>query len=196
MIDSDLLAPGEVGLSRGAAQALAANEESLLKISHAPTLDSDSALRAKIYGHRLGALEYKSIMADVSRGHYSDIHLAAFLSACAGGRMDLQETIDLTRAMVEVGETIDWGRTPIADKHCVGGLPGNRTTPIVVAIIAAAGGRAVAEPGRRHTDPGRTAAGSGQRCPAGCLRTIEENRRGCDARRTGHPRRADGQGAQ
>lgn len=157
VIDSDLLAPGEVGLSRGAAQALAANEESLLKISHAPTLDSDSALRAKIYGHRLGALEYKSIMADVSRGHYSDIHLAAFLSACAGGRMDLQETIDLTRAMVEVGETIDWGRTPIADKHCVGGLPGNRTTPIVVAIIAAAGLTMPKTSSRAITSPAGTA---------------------------------------
>ncbi len=157
VIDSDLLAPGEVGLSRGAAQALAANEASLLKISHAPTLDSESALRAKIYGHRLGASEYKSIMADVSRGHYSDIHLAAFLSACAGGRMDLQETIDLTRAMVEVGDTIDWGRTPIADKHCVGGLPGNRTTPIVVAIIAAAGLTMPKTSSRAITSPAGTA---------------------------------------
>ncbi len=157
VIDSDLLMPGDVGLSRGAAQALTADEQSLLKISHAPTLDSESALRAKIYGHRLGAPEYKSIISDVSRGHYSDIHLAAFLSACAGGRMDLQETIDLTRAMVEVGEKIDWGRTPIADKHCVGGLPGNRTTPIVVAIIAAAGLTMPKTSSRAITSPAGTA---------------------------------------
>lgn len=71
--------------------------------------------------------------------------------------MDLQETIDLTRAMVEVGETIDWGRTPIADKHCVGGLPGNRTTPIVVAIIAAAGLTMPKTSSRAITSPAGTA---------------------------------------
>ena len=36
-------------------------------------------------------------------------------------------------------EGIDWAGGPVLDKHCVGGLPGNRTTPIVVAIVAAAG---------------------------------------------------------
>ena len=31
------------------------------------------------------------------------------------------------------------GRIKVLDKHCVGGLPGNRTTPVVVAIVAANG---------------------------------------------------------
>lgn len=157
VIDSDLLSPGEASLSRGAARALGAEAGCPLAITHAPTLDSASALRAKIYGHRLNAAEYRSIMGDVSAGHYSDIHLAAFLSACAGGRMDLQETIDLTRSMVEVGERIDWGRAPIADKHCVGGLPGNRTTPIVVAIAVAAGLTMPKTSSRAITSPAGTA---------------------------------------
>lgn len=157
VIDSDLLLPGEVGLSRGAAQTLAADEQSQLQVSHAPTLESYSALRSKIYGHRLDASAYRSIITDVSAGHYSDMHLAAFLSACAGGRMDLQEVIDLTLAMVEAGTQIDWGRTPIADKHCVGGLPGNRTTPIVVAIVAAAGLTMPKTSSRAITSPAGTA---------------------------------------
>jgi len=53
--------------------------------------------------------------------------------------MSLRETVDLTRAMVRSGERLCWDREVVADKHCVGGLPGNRTTPIVVAIAAAAG---------------------------------------------------------
>ena len=71
--------------------------------------------------------------------------------------MDLQETIDLTRAMVGAGERIDWGRAPIADKHCVGGLPGNRTTPIVVAIAAAAGLTMPKTSSRAITSPAGTA---------------------------------------
>lgn len=130
VVDSELLAPGEASLSASAWPALgAAPGEAVTVVVHAPTLDSLSAMRAKIYGHRLEAGAFAAIIGDVAAGRYSDLHIAAFLSACAGGRMDLQETIDLTRAMVDVGERIDWRRTPIADKHCVGGLPGNRTTP-------------------------------------------------------------------
>ncbi|CAM5536204.1 hypothetical protein [Rhodanobacter lindaniclasticus] len=43
--------------------------------------------------------------------------------------------------MIAVGQRLDWGDGPALDKHCVGGLPGNRTTPIVVAIVAALGYR-------------------------------------------------------
>ncbi|MDP3413405.1 MAG: thymidine phosphorylase family protein, partial [Polaromonas sp.] len=157
VVDSDLLAEGEVSLSTSAWKALNAILGDIVGVAHAPTLDSLSAMRAKIYGHRLDAPALKAIVTDVAAGRYSDMHIAAFLSACAGGRMDLQETIDLTRAMVDVGERIDWGRTPIADKHCIGGLPGNRTTPIVVAIAAAAGLTMPKTSSRAITSPAGTA---------------------------------------
>lgn len=157
VVDGELLQHGQASLSRGAARALDAHERDPLIVTHAPALDSFSALRSKIYGHRLSAVNYRSIVDDISGGYYSDIHLAAFLIACAGGRMDLQETIGLTQAMVDVGERIDWGRTPIADKHCVGGLPGNRTTPIVVAIVVAAGLTMPKTSSRAITSPAGTA---------------------------------------
>ncbi len=125
--------------------------------AHAPALDSLSVVRSKIYGHRLDAPALRSIISDVAQGHYSDVQIAAFLSASAGGRMDLQETIDLTQAMVDAGERIAWGRSPIADKHGVGGLPGNRTTPIVVAICAAAGLTMPKTSSRAITSPAGTA---------------------------------------
>ena len=157
VVHSDLLAPGEASLSTSAWQALAATTGDPINVAHAPTLDSLSAMRAKIYGHRLDAPALDAIIGDVAAGRYSDLHIAAFVSACAGGRMDLQETIDLTRAMVKVGDRIDWGRSPIVDKHCVGGLPGNRTTPIVVAIVAAAGLTMPKTSSRAITSPAGTA---------------------------------------
>ncbi len=157
VIDSELLAHDEASLSTGAWRALHAAAGDPVTVEHAPTLDSLGAVRAKIYGHRLDAAALKEIIADVAQGHYADLHIAAFLSACAGGRMDLQETVDLTRAMVEAGERVAWGRSPIADKHCVGGLPGNRTTPIVVAIAAAAGLTMPKTSSRAITSPAGTA---------------------------------------
>jgi len=65
--------------------------------------------------------------------------------------------IRLTRAMVTTGSRLDWGDQPIADKHCIGGLPGNRTTPIVVAIAAACGLTIPKTSSRAITSPAGTA---------------------------------------
>jgi thymidine phosphorylase len=157
VVHSNLLAVDQASLSTSAWRALAAAPGDTITIAHAPTLDSLSAMRSKIYGHRLDAQALDAIIGDVAAGHYSDLHIAAFVSACAGGRMDLQETIDLTGSMVRAGERIAWGRSPIADKHCVGGLPGNRTTPIVVAIVAAAGVTIPKTSSRSITSPAGTA---------------------------------------
>jgi thymidine phosphorylase len=157
VVHSNLLAINEASLSTSAWRALSASTGDTITVEHAPTLDSLSAIRSKIYGHRLDARALDAIVGDVAAGHYSDLHIAAFLSACAGGRMDLQETIDLTNSMVKVGERLAWGHLPIADKHCVGGLPGNRTTPIVVAIVAAAGLTIPKTSSRSITSPAGTA---------------------------------------
>lgn len=157
VVDPPLLELGEAGLSNSAWHALAPAKGDRITVSHAPTLDSMSQVRAKIYGHRLDAPALDSIIRDVASGRYPGTHIAAFLSACAGGRMDMHETIDLTRAMVATGEKLDWGHSPIADKHCVGGLPGNRTTPIVVSIIAAAGLTMPKTSSRAITSPAGTA---------------------------------------
>ena len=59
--------------------------------------------------------------------------------------------------MVASGDRLDWGAGPIVDKHCVGGLPGNRTTPIVVAIVAACGLTIPKTSSRAITSPAGTA---------------------------------------
>ena len=157
MVTSELLGHDEAGLSESAWKMLRAREGDLVAISHPEPIDSMSAVRAKIYGRRLGSGDIFGIVRDVADHLYPDIHLAAFVTACAGDRLDTRETEALTRAMVAVGERITWGRAPILDKHSVGGLPGNRTTPIVVAIVAAAGLTMPKTSSRSITSPAGTA---------------------------------------
>jgi thymidine phosphorylase len=97
------------------------------------------------------------IVRDIAAGRYSDLHLAAFVTACAGGRLGYEELVALTRAMVAAGERLNWARSPILDKHSVGGLPGNRTSPIVVAIVAACGLTIPKTSSRAITSPAGTA---------------------------------------
>jgi thymidine phosphorylase len=93
----------------------------------------------------------------VAAGVYSDLQLAAFVTATAGDRLDEAETIALTQAMLGSGERIRWDYPIVADKHSVGGLPGNRTTPLVVAMVAACGVPIPKTSSRAITSPAGTA---------------------------------------
>ncbi|MCF6215988.1 MAG: thymidine phosphorylase family protein [Emcibacter sp.] len=156
-ISSEILEKDHAGLSEYAWKLIGANEKDLISVSHARPILSMSHVRSKIYGNRLSAENIKMIVEDISAGLYADIHIAAFLSACAGGRMDMEEIVNLTRAMVNVGNRITWGTGLVVDKHCVGGLPGNRTTPIVVSIVAAFGLIIPKTSSRAITSPAGTA---------------------------------------
>lgn len=158
IVDNDmLLAAGEIGLSNSAAKALNAPDGSIVHVCHPKPIRSLSDLRYKVYGHRLNDQQMGGIIQDIVAGLYADVHLATFITTCAGENLNQTEIISLTRAMLEAGERLDWQRTLVVDKHCVGGLPGNRTTPIVVSIITACGGIMPKTSSRAITSPAGTA---------------------------------------
>ncbi|MFH1285231.1 MAG: thymidine phosphorylase, partial [Candidatus Micrarchaeota archaeon] len=67
------------------------------------------------------------------------IELASFITAVYTRGLNVDETVSLTNALVESGDTLGLKRKPIVDKHCSGGVAGNRTTMVMVPVIAAAG---------------------------------------------------------
>jgi thymidine phosphorylase len=152
-----ILKPDEVGLSEGAIASLQANDGDLLILSHLETFDSMSDVRSKIYGHPLKEDSYRRIIKDIANLDLSNIQLSAFVTACAGDRLSLDEIIYLTRSMIAIGYKLEWSEGSVFDKHCIGGLPGNRTTPIVVSIAAAAGLRIPKTSSRAITSPAGTA---------------------------------------
>jgi len=173
----------EARLSEAAWLALAPGPGAVGEFSHAEPPSSAPALRAKVFGQRLADADFLALMRDTVANRFSDIELAAFVTACAGERLDHGETLALTRAMVEVGQRVDWGGGVVLDKHCVGGLPGNRTTPIVVAIVAAAGHRIPKTSSRAITSPAGTADTMEVMAPVAldlaAMRRVVEKEGGC-----------------
>jgi thymidine phosphorylase len=157
VVTSNLLRPGEVSLSESAWVRLGVREGDTIAIKHAPPLLSLAHVRGKIAGRRFTSAALDEIIADMARGAWSEMELAAFVTACASRGLDRRETTALTRAMIDVGERLDWGREIVADKHSVGGLPGNRTTLIVVPIVAACGVTIPKTSSRAITSPAGTA---------------------------------------
>lgn len=157
IIHTELLRPGEIGLSEYAWQRFGARERQMVAVSHAAPVKSLTFLRSKIYGHRFKEGELYEVISDIVEGRYSDIQISSFLTACAGGKLTKDEILFLTKAMVEQGKRLTWGQQLVVDKHCIGGLPGNRTSPIIVAIAAAYGLTMPKTSSRAITSPAGTA---------------------------------------
>lgn len=152
-----LLQEGEISVSVGAAKKLDAQEGDFLQVAHTEPLRSIAHVRAKLYGSALDQQAYNEIIRDIVDEKYSNIFLSSFVSACSGNNMNMEEICFLTRAMVDAGNKLYWGKGVIADKHCIGGLPGNRTTMIVVPIIASLGINIPKTSSRAITSPAGTA---------------------------------------
>lgn len=154
--DDGLLAEDEAGLPLPLFRRLGAPAGALVEVAPARPPASLDAVRRKIHGETLSAAELKGVIGDLVTHAYSDMEIAAFLIACAAF-MTPEETLWLTEAMVTSGKTLKWPRPFIADKHCIGGVPGNRTSLIVAPIVAAHGLLFPKTSSRAITSPAGTA---------------------------------------
>ena len=114
-------------------------------------------IRKKLDGEKLSNKEIDQIVWDIVHNKLSDIELTYFVAACYTNVLTMDETIQLIKSMVKYGEILKLDKYPIIDKHCIGGIPGNRTTLILVPIIAAAGFAMPKTSSRSITSPAGTA---------------------------------------
>ena len=155
--DSSIVQPGELGLSEQAFTQLNVAEGSLVTVNHAEPPKSMDAVRRKINGERLSQDDFNSITNDIVETRYSKMEMAAFLVATGQNNLDRDELLFLTRAMLQSGDTMNWHESLVADKHCIGGIPGNRTSMLVVPIVAAHGMLIPKTSSRAITSPAGTA---------------------------------------
>ena len=147
----------EVGLSEDAFDQLGGQGGEAVTIAQAETPASMAALHRKIAGERLGRDDFRSIVRDIAEHRYSKIELSAFVVASSRSELDREEIYFLTEAMVASGRHLDWRERLVVDKHCIGGVPGNRTSMLVVPIAAAHGLVCPKTSSRAITSPAGTA---------------------------------------
>ncbi|HUV22279.1 MAG TPA: thymidine phosphorylase family protein [Gammaproteobacteria bacterium] len=137
--DERITTPAELGLSEQVFAQLGKAEGTAVYVNHATSPESLASVRAKIAGSHLEYDEILAITRDIAANRYSKIEITAFLVACAVTGLEREEIVSLTRAMVATGERLDWGESLVVDKHCIGGIPGNRTSLLITPIVAAHG---------------------------------------------------------
>nr|WP_244597949.1 thymidine phosphorylase family protein [Afipia felis] len=154
--DETLVGTDELGLAAPAFRRISEPENARATVSPAPPPKSLDFVRSKIQGDVLNPAEIKTIVDDLINHRYSELEIAAFLVATAR-LMTSEEMLSLTSSMAVAGTQLRWQQPMIVDKHCIGGIPGNRTSMIVVPIVAAHGLTMPKTSSRAITSPAGTA---------------------------------------
>ncbi|MGE0813971.1 MAG: thymidine phosphorylase family protein [Vicinamibacterales bacterium] len=155
--DARVIGELELGLSEEAFGQLQIAEGAPVRVAHAEPPRSIASVKRKIAGERLSREELTAIVSDIAMRRYSKIELAAFVVATSQVDLDRDEVLFLAEAMVAAGRRLDWHEKPVVDKHCIGGIPGNRTSMLVVPIVAAHGMLMPKTSSRAITSPAGTA---------------------------------------
>ncbi len=155
--DPNIVGPGELGLSEQAFAQFGQAAGAAVLVAQAELPASMDSVRRKIGGERLTLEDYRAITADITANRYSKMEMAAFLVASGQNGLDREEILSLTRAMAESGDRLDWHEPLVADKHCIGGIPGNRTSMLIVPIVTAHGMVMPKTSSRAITSPAGTA---------------------------------------
>ena len=133
-LTDELVSPGVVGTTRRLADVTGPVEVSLT-----PTPASVRYIRKKLDDIELDGEEFERIVRDVTEERLADVELGAYVAAVYTNGLSLAETMHLTERMTTAGEVISWERDVVADKHSIGGVAGNRVTPVLAPLVAAAG---------------------------------------------------------
>ena len=137
-VSTNGMKPGEIGLFEEIWKKKSVmNKGEIIAIHLEGRPDSVVAIGKKLLGKKLTEKEVRSIVEDVVSGRLTDLEIAYFMGSGFSHPFSDSELIAMIKAIAETGETLSLPKDkPVVDKHSVGGLAGNRTTMVVIPIVA------------------------------------------------------------
>ncbi|MFA5134289.1 MAG: AMP phosphorylase [Patescibacteria group bacterium] len=148
---------GEIGFFREIwkYRSVKLNEPVSLRVLSRP--HSIEAIRKKLLGGELSYDEMHSIIDDIVHHKLSKVETTYFVASSFIKPFTNEELYYMTKAMAETGEVLKLPSKIIADKHSIGGVAGNRTTMVVIPIVASYGVVIPKTSSRAITSPAGTA---------------------------------------
>ncbi len=135
---SNIIKPHEIAVSNTVIHHLKLKKGDFVDVEITERPKSINLIKKKLKGEELNKQEIQEIVQDIAHNALREAEIAFFIAALNSKGMSLNETKNLIQSMVETGKHLKL-RGKVVDKHCIGGIAGNRTTPIIVPICATAG---------------------------------------------------------
>jgi len=174
--------PGQVGLFKDIWTKKEIEEGEIVELFLESRPLSIETLKKKMMGLPATYEEMYSVIKDIVDGKLGEIETTYFAASSFIKPYSNDELFYLTKAMADTGDKFNL-RVPVVDKHSVGGLAGNRITPIVISIAASCGLYIPKTSSRAITSPAGTADTMEVLCPVSFeidqIRAIVKKTRGC-----------------
>ncbi len=153
----EMIPPGHIGIYHEVEDVLGVKDDDIVDVSLSVKPHSVQYIKKKLDGKTLNEAEINELLHDITRGRISEVELTYYVAANYTRGMKQKEIVALTKAMISTGEVIKVKEKPVIDKHCIGGVANNRTTPIIVPILLACGLKVPKTSSRSITSPAGTA---------------------------------------
>ncbi len=136
---NEFILPGEIGLFKEVYERLRGKDGDIVSIRIEEKPRTLHYIKNKLKGGKLSDREIREIVDDIIQDRLTEIELTYFVAASFMNGLDDNETVAMTRAILQSGEKLKLRSKIVVDKHCIGGVAGNRTSMLIVPIVAAAG---------------------------------------------------------
>ncbi len=130
---------GYIGIYKEVKDIFKLKDGEEVEVTVAPFPSSLQYIRERLKGRRLTKNKIYEIIKDVVNGNLSEVEITAFVVSLHYFGLSLEEATNLTMAMVETGKKLNIKKRPVLDKHSIGGAAGDKTSMILVPIIASLG---------------------------------------------------------
>mgnify|MGYP002631423309 CR=1 FL=1 len=147
--------PGEIGLYEEVWQKYPVETGEILEVNVLGRPASIQAIKKKLLGHHLNEADCQAIITDIVSNRISNTEITYFVAATYMYPYSRDELYYMTKAVAETGEIIKF-KGPVVDKHSVGGIAGNRTTMVIIPIVASLGLKIPKTSSRAITSPSGT----------------------------------------
>lgn len=158
LTDEDtLVGKDEIGFSIKTSKILTVKNGVAVEVKHLEPLHSFNVIKEKLRGKPFTEEGILSVLQDVVQNKYTDLHMSCLCSATEGNQLSEDEIYYMAKAMINTGNRLKWDDEIVVDKHCIGGVPGNRTTMLTIPIVAEFGLTIPKTSSRAITSPSGTA---------------------------------------
>ena len=139
--DDKIVKPGQIGIFKDIYEKFHIAEGESVWVSFTKnSLQSVEAIKKKLTGGKLNYDEIYAIIKDISENKLTDTLITYYVASSFLHETTNEEMYQTAKAMAETGVTFHYPEWSIvADKHCIGWVPGNETSMIMIPTLASLG---------------------------------------------------------